>query len=231
MAITKNISVFIDESGSFDPDRLSSRYYIVCMVFHDQSRDISREIENLETSFESMKLKRQLCVHAGPLIRREAEYVTIDRATRRGIFRRIFLFMHNACISYKCFKIDKYFLGSSQSVHDPLLQQIVQFLLEHTAEFNAFDRLKVYYDNGQAELTRLLKESFALFASRTEFIPEVEPSRYRLFQVADLICTLELARAKLATPEGLSESERAFFGGERNFKKNFLKLLDRKLFR
>ena len=32
---TKEISVFIDESGSFDPDRSSSRSYLVCMVFHE----------------------------------------------------------------------------------------------------------------------------------------------------------------------------------------------------
>lgn len=70
-----------------------------------------------------------------------------------------------------------------------------------------------------------------MFASRTEFIPEVEPAKYRLFQAADVICTLELVRAKLETPEGLSESERIFFGGEKNLKKNYLKLLDRKIFR
>ena len=32
---TKEISVFVDESGSFEPDEESSRYYIVCFVFHD----------------------------------------------------------------------------------------------------------------------------------------------------------------------------------------------------
>ena len=48
MGKTKEISVFVDESGSFDPDRSSSRYYLVCMVFHDQEKDISRQIEVLE---------------------------------------------------------------------------------------------------------------------------------------------------------------------------------------
>ena len=83
---------------------------------------------------------------------------------------------------------------------------------------------------GQSDLTALLKEAFAIYASRTEFVPEVEPSKYRLFQVADLACTLELARAKLSEPGGLSESEKVFFGGTKNFKKNYLKLLDRKRF-
>jgi len=166
--------------------------------------------------------------HAGPLIRREKEYAAFGREERRGIFDRMVAFLRKADISYACFKVDKNFIGGKQGIHDPLLQQIVQFLIDHAAEFNAFDKLKVYYDNGQEELTALLKEAFAIFASRTEFIPEVEPSKYRLFQVADIACTLELARAKLSEPDGLSESEKTFFGGTKNFKKNYLKLLDRK---
>jgi len=228
MASAKEISVFVDESGSFDPDRLSSRYYMICMVFHNQSVDITNEIKALEDALASIGLDRHHCVHAGPLIRREAEYAKMGREERRGIFRRMFLFLHNADISYTCFKVDKNFIGDKQGLHDPLLQQIVRFLMDRADEFTAFDKLKVYYDNGQDDLTALLKEAFAIFASRTEFIPEVEPSKYRLFQVADIACTLELARTKLDDPNGLSPSENAFFGGQKRFRKNYLKLLDRK---
>ena len=230
MSNTKEISVFVDESGSFDPDRHSSRYYMICMVFHDQSVDISPQIKALEGSLQDMGLAPSHCIHAGPLIRREAEYAAMSREMRRGIFRRMFLFLHNADISYKCFKIDKHFIGGQQDLHDPLLQQIVRFLIENEQTFNAFDKLKVYYDNGQSDLTKILKEAFALFESRTEFVPDVEPSNYRLFQAADIACTIELARSKLEETAGLSESERVFFGGLKNFRKNFLKLLDRKLF-
>ena len=65
MGKTKEISVFVDESGSFDPDRSSSRYYLVCMVFHDQEKDISRQIEVLEQNLEAIGLPRNHCVHAG----------------------------------------------------------------------------------------------------------------------------------------------------------------------
>ena len=227
----REISVFVDESGSFDPNRDSSRYYLVCMVFHDQSVSIANEIAELEHSLTALNLPASHCVHAGPLIRREDEYATLSRETRRGIFRRMFLFMHKANISYQCFKIDKNFIGGKQGLHDPLLQQIAKFLLDHSADFNAFQKLKVYYDNGQRQLTALLKEAFAFFASRTEFIPAVEPSRYRLFQVADIICTLELIRQRLVDTGRLTESENAFFAGTKNFRKNYLKLLDRKIFK
>lgn len=227
---TKEISVFIDESGSFDPDRSSSRSYLVCMVFHDQDIDLSKEIASLDASIANMGLKSDQCIHAGPLIRREKEYSKMSREERRGVFTRMMGFLRKINVTYKCFRVDKTHIGSHQDIHDPLLQQIVQFLISNAAEFNSYDKLKVYYDNGQSDLTALLKEAFAIYASRTEFIPEVEPSKYRLFQVADLACTLELARAKLSEPEGLSESEKVFFGGTKNFKKNYLKLLDRKRF-
>ena len=48
MDAIKEISVFVDESGSFDATDLASRYYLVCMVFHDQSDDISKDIAKLE---------------------------------------------------------------------------------------------------------------------------------------------------------------------------------------
>lgn len=168
---TREVSVFIDESGSYEHDRQSSRYYLVCMVFHDQDIDITAEIEKLEVALESIGLDRLHCVHAGPLIRREREYAGMNREERRGIFRRMFLFFHNVDVTYKCFVIDKNFLGPNLDVHDSLLQQIIRFLLSRT---------------------------------------------------------LELARAKLLSNEGLSESEMVFFGGVKKFKKNYLKLLDRR---
>lgn len=53
------------------------------------------------------------------------------------------------------------------------------------------------------------------------------PSDYRLFQVADLICTLELLRAK--TERGnLSNSEQKIFRSKRELKKDFLKGIKKK---
>ena len=225
----KEISVFVDESGSYDPNRGSSRYYLVCMVFHDQHISIENEITALETSFENMGLPGNHCVHAGPLIRREEEYATMSREKRRGIFRRMFLFMHKANISYHCFKIDKNFIGNSQGIHDPLLRQIVRFLLDNEATLTAFDKIKVYYDNGQIELTRILSSVLNALLPEVEF-RKVLPSEYRLFQVADLICTLELIRLKMDN-KILSKHELAFWGKESDLKKNYLKQIYKKEFK
>ena len=84
-----------------------------------------------------------------------------------------------------------------------------------------FDKIIVYYDNGQVELNKLLASVFAIMLPQTEF-RKVMPADYRLFQVADLFCTLELICLK-DEHHIMSKSEKAFFGSMRNMKKNYLK--------
>ena len=48
----KEISVFVDESGTFDPDVEASRFYIVCMVFHDQAKSIADNVQKLNDALD-----------------------------------------------------------------------------------------------------------------------------------------------------------------------------------
>ena len=61
-----------------------------------------------------------------------------------------------------------------------------------------------------------------------EFAQSVKPQNYKLFQVADLICTVSLIEQRLVNGERMTDSEYAFFGGPRMFKRNILKYLKRK---
>ena len=92
--------------------------------------------------------------------------------------------------------------------------------------FCSFDVVKIYYDNGQVEVTRVLSSVFNALLENVEF-RKVIPSQYRLFQVADLICTLKLTELKLEN-HALSKSEKTFFGDERTLKKNYLKPIKKK---
>ena len=227
----KDISVFVDESGSFAPDSNSSRYYLICLVLHDQAADISGAVSILEDSLDAMGLGRNHCIHAGPLVRREKEYAGMLREERRRIFARMMSFIRNADFAYKCFALDKKFLSGETAVHDFLLQHIVRFLIDNSECLNAYSRLKIYYDDGQPQIKALLREAFAIYAARTEFVDNVQPESYRLFQAADALCTLELARLKLQSGERLSPSEFEFFKGIQGLRKNYLKPISAKLWR
>ena len=65
----KTLSVFVDESGTFRYPDPSSRYYIVTLVFHDQSFDIATFVRDLNSATERMGLDPAIFAsHAGPLI-------------------------------------------------------------------------------------------------------------------------------------------------------------------
>ena len=225
----KDISVFVDESGSFAPDADSSRYYLICLVLHDQSADISEAVSSLEDSLETMGLGRDHCIHAGPLVRREKEYANMRREDRRRVFARMMSFIRKADFTYQCFAVDKKFLAGDTALHDFLLQKIVRFLIDGSATFNTYSRINIYYDDGQPQIKELLHEAFALYAAKIEFVADVQPENYRLFQAADALCTLELARLKLKSGERLSASEFEFFNGLQGLRKNYLKPISSKL--
>ena len=67
---------------------------------------------------------------------------------------------------------------------------------------------------------------FSTLFDKVEF-RKVKPSDYKLFQVADLICTLELTKDK-ADKNAMSKSELEFFHSAKDFKKNIYKHIEKK---
>ena len=107
-----------------------------------------------------------------------------------------------------------------------LSKQLATFIRDNYEFFCSYDTVKVYYDNGRIEVTRILSSVFNALLENVEF-RKVLPADYRLFQVADLICTLKLTELKM-TNHLLSKSEIYFFNDQRTLKKNYLKPLARK---
>ena len=86
----------------------------------------------------------------------------------------------------------------------------------------------MYYDNGQKNIKQILdtvmKTNFDKFDSR-----KILPKDYKLFQVADLLCTLELIKNKIET-KNLSKSEKLIFHNKKEFKKDFINKLWKKIY-
>ena len=78
-------------------------------------------------------------------------------------------------------------------------------------------------------MTNLLRKTFSDdIGCSVEFAQNVKPQSYKLFQVADLICTVSLIEQRLMNGERMTDSEYTFFGGPRVFKRNILKYIKRK---
>lgn len=81
----KVLSVFIDESGDFGAFDKHAPFYLVALVFHDQSIDINNNIESLEEHLKMLGYPRH-AVHTGPLIRRESVYRNDLMEDRKRLF-------------------------------------------------------------------------------------------------------------------------------------------------
>ena len=224
----RTLSVFVDESGNFCFPDAESRFYIIGMVFHDQAVDISREIAILERSDAEIGLQGH-CFHAGPLIRREKNYSMLSRQLRGRIFARMMAFARKVDYRYHCLSVDKKFIDSPDQILGRLKVDLANFIAEHQDAISSLECVKIYYDCGQSPVTRMLHEVFETGIGRNvEFANDVRPSRYRLFQLADLICTLHLIELKLRAGVKLSHSENQFFGGPRMFRHNILRYIKAK---
>ena len=190
------------------------------MVYHDQADSIEEPLQVLSRQLSNIGYPDH-CVHTGPIIRRENEYEYEKIMTRRKISNYIITFIKHIAIRYKCFSIEKKHIEDSVEAVGKLSKQIANFVREKYSEFLAFDIVKIYYDNGQVEVSKLLSTVFNALLPRVQ-IKRVLPSDYRLFQAADLICSMELVRLKIEA-NSVSASELEFFGNIRDLKKNYLK--------
>ncbi len=220
------LSIFIDESGDFGTYEPHAPYYLITLVFHDQSKDISTGVEHLKRQVVEAGFDREHAIHCSPLIRREEDYRYLDVLERRKLFRHLYDFARVAEIHYKTFVFEKRELSSHDELITRMSREVGLFVRDNLEFFQSFDRRIVYYDNGQKEITNLINT--ALNALIDVEVRKVRPSDYHLFQVADLLCALELVRRKMASSRGISKSEEDFFRGQRNLKKNFLRPIERK---
>lgn len=219
------LSIFIDESGDFGDYDYRSPFYLVAMVLHNQKLDITQNIHSLETHLHQLGYE-QHALHTGPLIRRESIYGNDIRARRKQLFNALFNFSRKLNFRYSCIILKKSECSDVRTMTAKLSKHIKDMLRTNHEYLEQFDRIIVYYDNGQVELTKTLTSVFHSFFSHVEF-RKVNPTDYKLFQVADLICTMELLTQK-AMMNGFSRSEMEFFHSEREFKKNYLKPLLKK---
>lgn len=229
----RELSIFIDESGDFGPVTKHSPFYILGLVLHDQSDDISGQLDQIHNALVLRGLSTDHAVHTAPLIRREQEYVGLDMPARRSIFRVLVDFATKVRITHYSWVFTKKEHPDTDRLIAVMSRELSAFIRENAEFFASWDRIVIYYDSGQKELTNIVNAVFNAHLSTAE-VRKVVPSDYSLFQAADLICTLALLRKKIETV-GLSNSERDFFstredGAERALKKGYFKTTDRKRF-
>ena len=129
-------------------------------------------------------------------------------------------------IRYMTVAVDRKEAADKIKLSGKLAKEINTAFREYSDFFMEFDKVIVYYDNGQIELSAILNAVFSIYFSNVEF-RKAEPQKYRLLQAADFICSMELLKIK-KNEKRLSKSEEKFFYKPQELKKTFFKSIEKK---
>ena len=146
--------------------------------------------------------------------------------TRRMKLLQMLNFIANSPIAYEVVVVNRKEAPDKISLSGRLGREISNVIVKHKEFFDSFDKIIVYYDNGQIELGAILNTVFSIHFSNVEF-RKAEPQKYRLLQAADFICSMELLKIK-KNENRLSKSEKQFFYKSQELKKTFFKTVDKK---
>lgn len=221
----KELSVFIDESGDFGEVTEYPAYYLVTFVFHDQNESIHNQVDKLEKSIRDSGFDIEY-IHTGPVIRREDVFVGYSIDDRRKLLYKMLNFINSCPISYLTVTINRKEASNKVELSGKLAKAIQRAISGRQDYFARYEKIIVYYDNGQAELSSILNAVLSICFQNVEF-RKAEPQKYRLLQAADFICSMELIKIK-KEEKRLSKSEEHFFYKPQELKKTFWKSIDKK---
>lgn len=222
--LARDLSIFVDESG----DRGGrARYYLLTLVIHDQADDITEKVARYEESLLKSDLPN-IPFHSEPLLNGHGPYEGMPLESRKKLLYSFGVLAQRLPIAYTTFVYRRSEFEDPAKLVARMKRDISGLLFDQLEFFQAFDEVKVYYDNGQDIVKQALDQSIGFVLSKGV----VERRRtsmtdYRLEQVADYLCTIELAAVKYDAKED-GGTYNKFFGGIGSFKKNWLKQARRK---
>ena len=221
----RELDIFVDESGS---DGLSDRYYLLTVVMHDQSDDIADSIEAYEGALRAKDLP-DIPFHASPLMNGKDLYSELDLRTRKMLLGSFRVFFRHIPVRYHTFAYSTKEFASLEKLAGTMRRDLVNFLFDNLAQLQAYDAVKVYYDNGQHSIVESLHLAIEYALSKEAVVYQsAQPSEYRLSQAADYICTMEFTAIKYAE-HAVTATDEKFFGKWSDFKKGILKETRKKL--
>lgn len=221
----KELSIFVDESGDFGEVKERPSYYLVTLLLHNQLDTIYQEIKRLEDSVKLAGFDIEY-IHTGPVIRREDVFAGYSIDERRKLLYKMLNFINSCEVKYKTIIIDRKEAVDKIALSGKIAKALSEIINTNREIFHGYDKVIVYYDNGQIELSAILNAVLSIQLSNVEF-RKAEPQKYRLLQAADFFCTMELLELK-RTEKRLSKSEEKFFYKPQELKKTFIKAIMKK---
>ena len=211
MVEIKRLNIFIDESGDFGFVKGSSDLYAVSFTFHESNDSIQTELDYLNRKLEDLDYNGM--IHLAYLVAKRGDYSHFDFKKRKSIFWAIFYFSHRVKVKLKTVIIDKKYLNKKTQLNMALAREISKVVNENREYLESFDKIVIYYDNGQETLATILDTIFAtnpIVERRIEF----DHTQKRLFQVSDMLTVIDKLDYKRKNNIPFTKAEEYFFNGK-----------------
>lgn len=207
----KRLNIFIDETGEFGFGKGASELYGVSFTFHEHCDDIMPELMKLNERLKRIGYTNM--IHMADLIMKREDYKNFDIDKRKSIFNAIYNFSRKIPVKYQTIIIDKKYKDNARVLRQQLSIEINKMIKENEAYFEKFDKIVMYYDNGQETLGTILDSIFLRFDG-FEHRVEFDHKEKRLFQVSDMLTYIDKYDYKYKNKMQFTRGEKYFFTTE-----------------
>ena len=211
MITIKRLNIFIDESGDFGFADGSSDLYAVSFTLHESSDSIQTELKYPNEKLTALNYDGM--IHLAYLIAKRGDYSHFDFERRKSIFWAIFYFSSRVKAKIKTVIVDKKYINKKMQLNIALAREIGQFINNNRKYLESFDKIVIYYDNGQETLATILDTLFAT-NPKVERRIEFDHTKKRLFQVSDMLTVIDKLEYKRKNNIPFTKAEKYFFNGK-----------------
>lgn len=206
--IKSRLNIFIDESGDFGFTKGSSELYGVSFTIHESNDSITSDLEYLNNRLK--KSNYDGMIHLADLIARRGDYAHFNLKQRKEIFWSIFYFSKRVKVKIHTIIVDKRFKNNKTQLNMELAGKINDFFNSISDYMNEFDKVVVYYDNGQDSLGAII-DTLLLNKTNIEHRIEFNHKEKRLFQVSDMLTFVDKIVYKHNNNMPMTKAEQYFF--------------------
>lgn len=203
----KTLNIFIDESGDFGVNNNASDLYVVSFVYLSSLDNIEPFLNALKKRLNKLQFTKM--IHTADLIRHKGDYKDLSINQRRKIFTAIYQFGRKSPIKLKSIIVNKKYTDTYKLLKKQLTMELNESISNNLKYFQKFDKIIIYYDNGQSQLTSILEDVFKNF--NISFISDFDKIKEKLFQVADMLTFMDKYYYKFKHKLYISKNEKIFF--------------------
>lgn len=149
-------------------------------------------------------------IHLADLVAKRGEYFQFKLEQRKDIFWAIFNFSKRVKVKIHTIIVDKRFKNSKAQLNRELATEINKLFNLLNSYMNEFEKVVVYYDNGQEALGAII-DALLINKNNVEHRINFNHKEKRLFQVSDMLTFIDKIDYKYHHKIPITKAERYFF--------------------